>query len=114
MIKKFEKHTNLKKIADEDDEEAEDHDKSGAPSPMDPFPPSVGRTGGDTATSRLLATWMSLIPSLQVRPPSQRWTTRPQHRSLLHHEMEPSLWPGLATPLIRKRLTAAEPVPETS
>ena len=71
---------------------------------MDPFPPSIGRTGGDTATSRLLATWTSLIPTLQERPLSQRWTTRPWHRSLLHHEMEPSPWPGLATPLRRKRL----------
>ena len=71
---------------------------------MDPFPPSVGRMGGDIATSGLLATWMSLIPTLQVRPLSQGRTTRPWHRSLLHCEMEPSLWPGLATPLWRKRL----------
>ena len=75
---------------------------------MDPFPPSVSRTGGDTATGRLLPTWMNLISTLQVRPLSQRWTTRlwhrPWHWSLLHHEMEPSSWPGLATPLRRKRL----------
>ena len=37
LIQKFEKHTNLKKTADEDDEEAEDHDTSGLPTPMDPF-----------------------------------------------------------------------------
>ena len=52
----------------------------------------------------LLATWMSLIPTLQVRPLSQRYTTRPWHRSLMHCEMEPSPWPGLATPLRGKRL----------
>ena len=71
---------------------------------MDPFPPGVSRTDGNIATSRLLATWTSLIPTLQVRPLSQRWTTRPWHRSLLHCEMEPSPWPGLATPHRRKRL----------
>ena len=72
--------------------------------PTDPLPPSIGRTGGDTATSTFLATWTSLIPTLQVRPLSQRWTTRPWNRSLLHHEMEPGPWPGLATPLRGKRL----------
>ena len=41
---------------------------------MAPFSPSISTTGGDTATSRLLATWMSLIPTLQVRSLSQRWT----------------------------------------
>ena len=71
---------------------------------MGPFPPSVGRTNGDTATSRLLATWMNLIPTLQVRPLTQRWTTQLWHRSLLHCKMEPSPWPGLATPLRGKRL----------
>ena len=75
---------------------------------MDPFPPSISRTGGDTATSNLLATWMSLIPSLQVRPLSQRRTIRPWHipwyRSFLHCKMEPSSWPCLATPLRGKRL----------
>ena len=90
------------KTANEDDEEAEDHDAWWVLTPTDPFPPSVCRTGGDIATSRLLTTWMSLIPTLQVRPLSLRWTTRPWHRSL-HHEMEPSLWPGLATTLKRKR-----------
>ena len=69
-----------------------------------PFPPSIGRTGADTATSRLLATWMSLIPTLQVWPLSQRCTTRPWHRSLLHCEIEPSPCPGIATPLWGKRL----------
>ena len=43
LIKKFEKHTNLQ-TTDEDDEEAEECDTSGALTPMDPFPPSVGRT----------------------------------------------------------------------
>ena len=71
---------------------------------MAPYPPSIGRTGGDIATSRLLVTWMSLIPTLQVRPPSQKCSTRPWHRSLLHCEMEPSLWPGLATHLRKKKL----------
>ena len=67
---------------------------------MDPLPPSVSKTGGDIATSRLLATWTSL--TLQVRPLNQGRTTRPWHRSLLHCEMEPSLWSGLATPLRRR------------
>ena len=80
------------------------HDTSGMPTPTDPFPPSVGRTSGDIATSRLLGTLTSLIPTLQVRPLSQRRTTRPWHRSLLQNEMEPSPWPGLATPLRQKRL----------
>ena len=70
------------KTAVEDDEEAEDHDTSGALTLMDPFPPSINRTWEDTATSRLLATWMRLIPTLYVRVLSQRWTTRPWHRSL--------------------------------
>ena len=35
--------------------------------PMPPFSSRLSRTGGDTATSRLLATWTSLIPTLQVR-----------------------------------------------
>ena len=59
----------------------------------------------DTTTSRLLATWMSLSPTLQVRPLGQRGTTRLQHRPLLHIEMEPSPWPGLATSLRGKRLS---------
>ena len=72
--------------------------------PTDPFPPSVSGTGGDIATSRLLAAWMNLIPTLQVRPLSQERAIRLCHRSLLHCEMEPSPWPGLATLLRRKRL----------
>ena len=92
------------KTADEDDEETEDHDTSGALIPMDPFPPSVGRTSGDIAISRILTTWMILIPTLQVRPLGQERTSRPWHRSLLHCDMELSPWPGLATPLRRKRL----------
>ena len=84
--------------------EAEDCDTSGAPTPTDPFPPSISRTDGDTSTSRLLATWISFIPTLQVRPRSQRQTTRPTHRSILHCEMEPSSWPGFTTPLRGKRL----------
>ena len=119
MIKKFEKHTNLNNCRWRW-WEAEEHDTSGVPTPTEPFPPSISRTGGDTAISRLLATWINLNPTLQVRPLSKGWTTRPWHRSLLCHEMEPSPWPDLATPLRRKRLgpnpwkTAAEPVPETS
>ena len=107
LIRKFEKHTNLK-TADEDDEEAEHCNTSGALTSMDPFPPSISRTGGGTATSRLLATWMNLNPSLQVRHLSQRWATRPWHRpwyrSLLHCKNGTQLWPGLATPLRGKRL----------
>ena len=76
-----------------------------------PFPPSIRTTGGDIATSRLLDTWVHLILTLQVRPLSQKCTTRPLHRpwqrSLLHCEMEPSAWPGLATPLRGKRLRQA-------
>ena len=86
------------------DEESEDHDISGAPTPIGPFPPSVGRTSGDIATSRLLVICTGLIPSLQGSPLSQGRTTRPWHRSVLHCEMVPSLWPGLATPLRRKIL----------
>ena len=78
------------KTADEGDEEAEDCYTSGVPTPTAPFPPSIGRTGRDTATSRLLATWISVIPTLQVRPLSQRCTTRPWQRFLLHCEKEPS------------------------
>ena len=92
------------KTADKDDEEAGVCNTSGVPNPMVPIPPSISRTSGDTATSRLLATWMSLIPTLQVWPLSQRCTTRTWHRSLLHYEMEPSPWPSLATPLRGKRL----------
>ena len=74
---------------------------------MAPLPPRISRTGRDAATNRHLATWMSLIPTLQVRPLSQRSTTRPWHRSLLHCEKEPRLWPGFATPLRWKRLRQA-------
>ena len=97
LIKKFEKHTNLKAadVDDEETEEAEDSSTSGVLTPMPSLSPSLSRTGGDTATSRLLATQMSLIPTLQVRPLRQRCPTspwhRPWHRSLLHCEMEPSL-----------------------
>ena len=74
LIKKFEKHTNLKSFrcrwwggwrswglwhmrsAD----------------PHAPLSSILSRTSGDTATSRLLATEMSLIPTLQVRPFRQR------------------------------------------
>ena len=110
LIKKFEKHTNLKScrcrwwggwrssglwlIRSAD--------------PMPPFLLRLSRTGGDSATSKLLATWMSLTPTLQVRPLRQRCPTspwhRPWHRSLLYCELEPSLWSGLATPFRRKRL----------
>ena len=92
------------KTADEDDEEDEDCNTSGVLTPMGSFPPSISRTGVDTATTRLLATWMSLIPCLQVRPLRQRCTTRPWHRSLLHCKVEPSPWPSFATALRGKRL----------
>ena len=86
--------------------------------PHDPLLPSISRTGRDTTTGRLLATWMSLNPTLQVRPLSQRGTTRLWHRPLLHIEMEPSQWPVFATSPKGKRQTSlwravAEPVPET-
>ena len=103
-------------MADEDDEEAEDCDIK-ITHPMVPHPPSISKTAKDTATRRLLATWTSLIPTLHMRHLSQRCTTRPWHRSLLHSEMEPSLWPGFATPLKTEAnpgKTVAEPVPETS
>ena len=89
---------------DEDDEETEDQDISGVPTLRNPFPPSVISTGGDIATSRLLATWTSLFPTLQVRPLSQRRTTRLRHKSLLYCEIKPSPWSALATPLRRNRL----------
>ena len=53
LIKKFEKHTNLK-VADVDDEvadEVEDSGTSGVLTPMPPFSSLLSRTGGDTATS---------------------------------------------------------------
>ena len=81
------------------------HQEHGPPQP--PFPPSISRTGRDTATSRLLSTWMSLSPTLQVRSLSKGCTTIPWHRSLLHHEMEPRPWPGFATPFMWKRLRQA-------
>ena len=88
--------------------------------PQTPYLLALGRTGGNTATSRFLPTWMSLIPCFQVRPLSQRLTTRPWYRSLQHCKMEPSPQPGLATPFRGKRLRKTqgrllpEPVPETS
>ena len=103
LIQKFEKHTNLKHcrcrwwggwrswglwhIRSTD--------------PHAPLSSRLSRTGGDTATSRLLATQMSLIPTVQVRPLRQRcppspWH-RPWHRSLLYCELEPSPWSALAT-----------------
>ena len=96
LIKKFEKHTNLKNCRCRWwGGWGPWHIRSATS--MDPFPPSFSRTSGDIATSRLLATWTSLIPTLYARPLSQGGTTRPWHWSLLHHEMEPRLWPGLAT-----------------
>ena len=64
LIKKFEKHTNLK-VADVDDDEEEEvkgSGTSGMPTPMPPFSSQFRRSGGDTATSRLVVTWMSLSP----------------------------------------------------
>ena len=48
---------------------------------MDPFPPSVSRTGGDMPPADFLPLGMSLIPTLQVRACSQGRTTGPWHRS---------------------------------
>ena len=107
LIKIFEKYIN-QKTADEDNGEVQDCDTSGVLTSTDPFPPSISRTGGDTANSRLLSTWTSLIPCLWMRPLNQMWTTRPWHRplhrSLLHCTMEPSLWPGLATPSLEGKV----------
>ena len=64
--------------------------------PQPPLPPSISRTGGDTATSRFLATWMSLIHTLHVRPLSQRCATRPWHKSLCTVKWNPIQ--GLALP----------------
>ena len=53
------------KAADVDDGEAkevEDSGISGAPTTTDPLSPSLNRAGGDTATSRLLATWKASFP----------------------------------------------------
>ena len=75
--------------------------------PMAPLLSSIRRTGRDTTTSRLFATWMGLSPTLQVRSLNQRGTSRFWHRPLLHIEMEPSLWPGFANPLREKGLRQA-------
>ena len=97
-----------------------DCNASGAMTPTSPLLPSISRTGRDTTTSRLPSTWMILISSLQVRLLCQRGTTRFQHRSLLHIEMEPSPWSGFAStymvekPEIRPWKTVAEPVADTS
>ena len=72
----------------------------GVQTPTAPLLPSISKTDRDTTSSRLLATWTSLSPTLQVRPLSQRGTTRPWNRPLLHNEMEPSLWPGFTRPLL--------------
>ena len=95
------------KTKDEDERKAVDWDTSGVLTPTAPLLPSISRTGKDTTTSRLLATWRSLSPTLQVRPPSKRDTTRPWHSPLLHSEMEPSSWPSFANSLWRKRLRQA-------
>ena len=60
----------LEKTADDEDE-GEDYNTSGELTPLAPLPPSISRTSRNTATSRLLATWMGLIPTLHVRPLSQ-------------------------------------------
>ena len=75
LIKKFEKHTNLKNyrwrwwggcgLQ---------HIRSA--NPHGPLPRSISWTGRDTTTSRLLATCMSLSPTPQMRPPGQRGTIR--------------------------------------
>ena len=101
-----------------EDEEAVDCDTSGVLM-SSPHLPSISRTGRDTTTSRLPATWMSIIPTLQVRPLSQRGNTGLWPRPLLHTEMEPSLWPGFAISLrgekteTRPWRTVAQPVSKT-
>ena len=113
LIQKFEKHTNLKSCTCRWWGGWRGwglwhvwHIRSA--NPHAPFSSWLCRTGGDTATSRLLATGTSLIPTLQVTPLRQRCPTSPWHRpsqrSLLHCEVEPSPWSGLASPLRRKRL----------
>ena len=109
LAKKFEKHTSLKSCRCRWQGGWRSwrlwHIRSA--NPQGPLSPSLSKTGGNTATNRLLATWMSLIPILQVRPPSQRCPldlAQTCHRSLLYCEMEPSPWSGLATPFRKKRL----------
>ena len=88
--------------------------------PYRPLLPCMNRTGRNTTTSRLLAIWMILNPTLEVRYHIQRGTTRLWPRPLLHSEMEPSLWPGFAnSPRGEKTETSlwrtvAEPMSETS
>ena len=104
--KKSENIPTLKR-EDADEEEAVECDTSGAPTPTIPLLPGISKTGRDTTNQRLLATYMSLSPTLQVRPLSQRGTTRPWHRPLLHSEMEPRPWSGFASFLRGKRLRQA-------
>ena len=110
LIKKFKKHTNLKSCICRWWGGWRSwglwHIRSTDPPPC--LSSRHSRTGGDTTTSRLLATQTSLIPTLQVRSLRQRCPTspwhRPWHRSLLYCELEPSPWSGLITPLRRERL----------
>ena len=65
-----------------------------------PQPPFILASSDLTETLPPAAfSWMSLSPTLQVRPLSQRGTNRLQQRPLLHIKMEPSTWPGFATSL---------------
>ena len=66
--------------------------------------PRVSRTSRDTTTRSFSATSMSLRLSLQVSHLCHSGTTRLWNRSLLHIEMEPSLWFGFATSHGRIRL----------
>ena len=66
--------------------------------------PRVSRTCRDTNTREFSATLMNPSCNLQVRPLGQRGTTRPWQRSLLHIEMEASLWFGFVTSHRRKIL----------
>ena len=107
------------KTKDEDDKEAVDWGTSGVLTPMASLLPSISRTGRDTTISRLPVTWMSLNPILQVRPLSQRGTTRLWHRYLLLIEMEPHYLLCFFHLSWGKRLRqtwriVAKPVPETS
>ena len=58
---------NTADVDDEEDEEVEGCGTSGALTPTPTFPSSLSRTGGNSATSRLLAMQTSLIPTLKYK-----------------------------------------------
>ena len=83
-----------------------DCDTSGLLTPMPTFFLALAELE-ETLPPADWCTWKSLSSTLQVRPLSQRGTTRPWHRPLLHSEMEPSQWPVFATSFRGKRLRQA-------